>query len=129
MDDFSSLDIPFIQAMNEGTILLKYCTICRRFLHPDATICTQCLLEDLEWKEASGEGYLFSFGIMHQKFSEFADRVPYNIAVVQLAEGPQIFSTIANCVATDLKVGMKLCVRFEDAGDGWRLPQFHPTCA
>lgn len=127
MDDVNDLDIPFIQATNEGRLLLKCCTSCGNSLHSDASICTQCLSEDLKWKEASGDGCLFSFGIMHQMFPEFAERVPYNVAVVQLIEGPRVFSTVIDCNITDLKIGMKLRVCFENMVDGLRLPQFHPT--
>lgn len=118
---------PFFEAAAKGTLLIRSCTVCGAALGPAATFCSECLSEDLTWKEASGRGRLFTFGIMHQKFPGFENDVPYNIAVVQLEEGPRMNSNIVGCADSDLKIGMALKVTFQDAGNGTLIPRFEPA--
>jgi uncharacterized OB-fold protein len=118
---------PFFDAAARGELLLKSCGACGEILGPDARFCSECLSEDLSWRAASGEATLFTFGIMHQKFPGFEDDVPYNIAVVQLAEGPRMSTNIIDCPAERLRVGMALRVAFQDAGNGTLIPRFQPA--
>lgn len=54
----------------------------------------------------------------------FADRVPYNVVVVRLDEGPHL---VANVIDADPEVGMRVAVRFVHIDDGLTLPQFGPA--
>jgi uncharacterized OB-fold protein len=51
----------------------------------------------------------------------FADRVPYNVIVVQLEEGPHI---VSNLVGADPEVGLPVGVTFTRIDDELALPQF-----
>ena len=43
------------------------------------------------WEEASGEARVVSWVVFHTAFDEaFKERVPYNVAVVELKEGPRL---------------------------------------
>jgi uncharacterized OB-fold protein len=112
---------PFFAAAAAGTLLIRRCTGCDQHFGPEATLCPDCLTEQLEWVEASGRGTLFSFGVMHQPSPGF--EVPYNIAVVELEEGPRLYSSVVGCRNEDLAVGMPLEVEF----DAEHLPRFHPA--
>jgi uncharacterized OB-fold protein len=118
---------PFYESAARGVLLLRGCRACGAWLGPDARFCSECLSEDLDWKEASGRAVLFTFGIMHQQFPGFENDVPYNIAVVQLAEGPRMTSNVVGCSNDALAVGMPLKVVFEDAGNGTPIPRFTPA--
>jgi hypothetical protein len=59
---------------------------------------------------------------------DFASRVPYIVAVVELAEGPRMMTNLVNVEPSDIRVGMAVTVDFALAGqDGTSLvPVFRP---
>jgi uncharacterized OB-fold protein len=114
---------PFFEAAARGVLLIRSCRACGAAHGPDTKFCSECLAEDLDWQEASGKATLFTFGVMHQKAPGFEDQVPYAIAVVELIEGPRMFSSIVGCPTDELEVGMPLAVTFEPD----ELPRFRPA--
>ena len=118
---------PFFEGAQRGELMIQRCTACGAYLAPGSRACTECLSEALEWAPASGQATLFTFAIMHQRYHPgFADDLPYNIAVVELAEGPRLNTTIVGVANAELRVGMPLAVTFEEVGDGVALPKFKP---
>jgi uncharacterized OB-fold protein len=70
---------------------------------------------NVTWSKASGAATLHSFTVYHRQYHpDFP--VPYVVAMVELAEGPQLVSTITNAAAKDLRVGMPLIAVFEPSG-------------
>jgi uncharacterized OB-fold protein len=90
--------------------------------------CVACFSGDLEWAQAGGRGTLYSYVVMHQVYDPaFADEVPYNIAIVELEEGPRMMSNVIDCPNEELEIGMPLEVTFEQASDEVALPKFRPA--
>lgn len=54
----------------------------------------------------------------------FADRVPYNAVVVELAEGPFMVSNLVGVDHDAIAVGTPVEVTFVDLDDDLTLPQF-----
>jgi uncharacterized OB-fold protein len=101
---------------------------CDSFLHPGARFCTECLSEELDWQQASGAGTLHTFGVMHQRYGTGWDaEIPYNVAIVELAEGPRLTTNIVGCPNADLRVGMALEVAFEKVAEEVYLARFRPA--
>jgi len=64
--------------------------------------------------------------VMHYLYHPgFAKELPYNIAVVELAEGPRISARV-DAANEDLEVGMALTTEFEEAGEV-SVPVFKPA--
>lgn len=81
----------------------------------------------MKWVESSGRGKLFTWIIMHRKYHDgFAEDVPYNVALVELAEGPYYLTNIVECENDRLEQGMGLDVTFEDVTEEITLPKFRP---
>ena len=124
-DDISR---PFFEGAQRGELVIQRCAGCRAYLAPGSRACTECLSESLEWVPASGRATLFTFAIMHQRYHPgFFDEIPYNIAVVELEEGPRLNTNIVGVPNERLRVGMPLVVTFEEVGEGVVLPKFRPT--
>ena len=51
---------------------------------------------------------------------------PYNVAIVQLEEGPYLVTNILGCNAEELRIGMPLEVVFEDIDESISLAKFRP---
>jgi uncharacterized OB-fold protein len=71
---------------------------------------------------------LYSYVINHRPAPGFEAEAPYAIAVVQLAEGPRMMTSIVGVPTTPeaLELDMPLRVRFEKRGE-LVLPVFGPA--
>jgi len=120
--------LPFFDGARRGELMIQHCLACGAYLAPGSFVCSECLGDALEWTPASGRATLFSFAIMHQRYHPaFAAEVPYNIAVVELEEGPRLNTNIIGVPNEALRVGMPLTVTFEPASEAVTLPKFRPT--
>ncbi|GAA0988412.1 OB-fold domain-containing protein [Acrocarpospora macrocephala] len=115
---------PFWEGLAEGRLLLQRCSGCGHPRYPIALVCPRCLSKEHGWEAMSGRGTVFSSVVFHQVYHPaFADRVPYNVAMVELDEGPLIMT---NVVGTDqVTVGMPVQVIFT-AIEGAVIHQFVP---
>jgi uncharacterized OB-fold protein len=117
---------PFFDGAARGVLMLQRCRTCGRFAFPITEVCTNCLGTEIEWAESSGEGTLHTFGVMHHLYHPgFAQELPYNVAVVELAEGPRMSARV-DAPNDTLEVGMALKAAFEKAGDV-SVPVFVPA--
>ncbi len=118
----------FWEGCREGKLLLQYCDQCQRYQFYPRLYCMQCGSETLRWVEASGRGVIYSYTVIHQnKSPEFANDTPYNVAIVQLEEGPRMLSNIVDIALTDLRVDLPVIVVFDPVSDRISLPRFRPT--
>jgi uncharacterized OB-fold protein len=108
---------PFFDAAAKGTLLIKHCRACDRWLAPAAEVCDACFTTRLDWREASGRATLYSYVLNHQVLHPgFANEVPYDVLVVELEEGPRINGNYAGD-RSELRVDMALRVVFELVGE------------
>jgi uncharacterized OB-fold protein len=118
---------PFFAGAAAGRLMLMRCTACGAFRYPSRDRCDTCWSTESEWTPASGQATLHSWVIFHQVYHPaFAADVPYNVAVVELAEGPRITTNIVGVANDALHAGMPLEVVFETVADGVALPKFAP---
>lgn len=118
---------PYWESAKAHALKLPRCSSCGHFRHPPADHCSSCLSDEAEWREVSGRGTLYSFTIVHQRYDpSFADSLPYNIAVVELEEGPRLVSNVVDVDNQSLRVGMPLTITYDDITDEFTLPKFRP---
>jgi uncharacterized OB-fold protein len=87
----------------------------------------QCGSDKVRWVEASGRGVIYSYTIIHQnKAPEFSHDIPYNVAVVQLEEGPRMMCNIVDIPLNELLVDLPVTVVFDAVSDSISLPRFKP---
>lgn len=121
---------PFFAGAREQRLMIQRCSACGTVMWPVKTHCINCLGADLTWVQASGQGTLYSFVLMHQVYHPgFASEVPYNLAEVDLAEGLRIISNIVGCPNDQLRIGMPLEATFEAITAEITLPKFKPAGA
>lgn len=116
---------PYWDGAREGRLMLPHCGACgHRFFMPRYQ-CPKCWSNDLKWAQASGRGTVHSFSIVRRAaLPAFADRVPYVLALIDLAEGPRMMSHILGENALQAQIGDAVEVCFEACADGAQLPQF-----
>ena len=118
---------PFFAAGEEGRLLLATCAACGEVRLPTSPTCPTCLGEGFEWNEVSGRGMVYTFAIMHQRYHPaWEPDLPYNIAVVELDEGPRMPANIIGVANDEIIVGMPVEVAWEREGDA-PVPRFRPV--
>jgi|SRR5215213_4656033 len=88
------------RSLEEGRLRYQRCSACENRWLPPRTECPRCWSAEWIWEEASGEGRVVSWVVFHAAFHEsFKGRVPYNVAVVELAEGPRLITNLTEPLA------------------------------
>lgn len=66
-----------------------------------------------------------TFSIIHRAPTpDFGANTPYVIAMIDLDEGPRMFTNIIGKNALQVGIGDRVAVIFEERSDGFKLPQF-----
>jgi uncharacterized OB-fold protein len=106
---------PYWQAAKRHEFVAQQCRACGYIHLPPGPVCTNCLSADQDWLRLSGKGTIYSYGIYYQLWhSGFTEDIPYNVALIQLVEGPQIISQVVGGKNEELDCGLEVEVTFED---------------
>jgi uncharacterized OB-fold protein len=117
----------FWDGAQDHQVLLQRCRSCGYMWHPPGPRCPRCRLVEWEWRPATGKGSVYTYTVLrYAAHSAFAESVPYNVALVELVEGPRILSTIRRCPLSGLRVALAVDLAFEEAVDGFVFPVFVP---
>lgn len=113
------------KACKKHELLLQKCSGCGALRFPPRPMCSKCQSTKMGWIKASGKGKVYTYTIVVQPTHPyFATKVPYDIVLVELAEGPRILGNMVNCPHSEIKVGMPVKVVFEDVSQDIALPMF-----
>src|SRR5262245_40238698 len=89
---------PYWQAAKRHEFVAQQCRACGYTHLPPGPVCTNCLSAEQDWVRLSGKGTIYSYGIYYQLWHPgFKAEIPYNVALVHLAEGPHIISQVVGC--------------------------------
>jgi uncharacterized OB-fold protein len=113
---------PYWDGAAQGKLVIKTCVSCGRMHFPPRYLCPYCWSNQLEWREHSGEGHVYSFTIV-RRAAVPGFETPYVLAMVDLTNGPRLMSNIVGTGALDVGIGDDVRVIFE-ARDGTILPLF-----
>jgi uncharacterized OB-fold protein len=109
--DVNDLSRPYWDALREGHLLIQRCDCGHAWL-PARRNCPSCLSPDVRWERASGRGRLGSWVVYHTAYhAAFEGRVPYNVSLVGLHEGPRLLTNIVDAndaLAGDAPVELKV---------------------
>lgn len=118
---------PFWEAAHKGELRMQQCQDCGHFRFPPAVVCARCLSERHEWIKLSGRGIVFSWIVVHQsQHPAFNSDTPYNVAIVELEEGPRLHTRIVGCANDEIRIGMPVEVVFDRVNDEVSLVNFTP---
>ena len=121
---------PYWAAAREGRLELQRCSRCKHWRFPPSVVCPKCLALEHEWAPVSGRATIYSFIVVHRpQHPGFAKDAPYNVALVELEEGPRMHTNVVECANEALRIGMPVEVVFEKVDDEITLPKFRPRRA
>lgn len=111
-------------AIGQGRLTFQRCAACGEAWLPPRSECPRCWAAEWRWEEAGGAGRVVSWVVYHVAFHEgFRDRLPYNVAVVELAEGPRLVTNIIDLPPAEDVIGRAVALIFQE-DRGRALPRF-----
>lgn len=98
--DVPAVEQPYWDKIAVGRLTFQRCQACGHAWLPPREQCPQCLGAEYVWQDAAGGGVIVSWVVYRTAYHPtLADRLPYNVAIIRLDEGPQL---ISNLVTDDL---------------------------
>ena len=88
--------------------MIQQCRNCSGFIYFPRALCTHCGSPDLEMKEASGRGTVYSTTVVRRKPERGGD---YNVVLIDLEEGPRMMSRVEGIAPDDVRIGMEVTAR------------------
>ncbi|MFQ5472166.1 MAG: Zn-ribbon domain-containing OB-fold protein [Dehalococcoidia bacterium] len=122
----------FWEGCRNHELLLPFCRGCQNYFFYPRSFCPKCFSWDVEWRKASGRGKIYTFAIQYRAWHPgWADDVPYVNAMVDLEEGPRIYTNIVGVDPDpgNIQCDMPVEVVFEDVTAEITLPKFRPADA
>jgi uncharacterized protein len=119
--------MPLWEATRQKKLVIQYCKTAKKYQHfPRPVSIFTGRRRDLEWREVSGKGTVFSFTIAHRGPLAFQGAEPYAIASVTLDVGVNVIAGVVNCAAEELKIGMKVKPYWHPLENGEHLLLWQP---
>jgi uncharacterized OB-fold protein len=111
----------FWEGVRNDELRVARCVVCGSCsLREEA--CLGCGSYERAWVRATGQGRVKSFVVFHRGYHGYwATQVPYNVAVITLAEGPELLTNVIDCDPENLAVALPVEITFIDRG-GHRAP-------
>jgi|SRR5580704_6052378 uncharacterized OB-fold protein len=118
-------DKPFWEAARRHELVLPQCLDCGNTWFPPYRSCPKCWSFNREFVVASGKGRVWGFvEMMYPFFESFENDLPYNVVLVELEEGPRVFSNIVDIDMSEIAIGMSVEVVFDDVTGDVSIPKF-----
>lgn len=120
----------FWQGCKNNELWIPYCRDCGTFYWYPRDFCPHCFSWDTEWRKASGRGKIYTYAIHYRAFHPgWTDEVPYITAMVDLDEGPRLYTNIVGVEADpkSVRCDMPVEVLFEPISEDISLPKFRPA--
>ena len=113
----------------EGNVVhelrVQRCDDCGTMRFPASRWCAHCLSENTSWQKVSGKGKVWSWCVFHRAyFKGFESDVPYAVALIELDEGPKMYSNLVGIPREQIKIGMRVRAVFDKVTDDVTLVKF-----
>jgi len=118
---------PFWDAAKNGKLVIQYCKDSGKPQFFPRPVSMANGKRNLEWREVSGRGKVYSFTNTFSAWPGHEDRVPYLVALVELEEGVRILANLFNVKAEDVKIDMPVKLYWEKLSEDINYPAFQPA--
>lgn len=123
LPEVTPLTQPYWDGLAQGELRHQRCAGCGHAWLPAREECPHCLSAEVAWEPAGGGGRIISWVVYHTAVHpSFADRLPYNVAVVELDEGPRLITNI-NAPEDQLAIERAVVLSIEQES-GVSVPRF-----
>ena len=118
---------PYWDGTREKKLVLQYCRVTGKYQHyPRPVSIYTGRRRDIEWREVSGKGEIYSFCIAYRGLPAFRGQEPYAVVSVTLDEGVNMIANMMHCTRKELRIGMRVRPCWLPLEDGTNLVMFEP---
>ena len=96
------------QYLATGEFRIQHCRGCGRHVFYPRLACNHCGSVALEWVPASGRGVVYALSIVNRSAEKGG---PYNVVLVDLAEGPRLMSRVDGVPNDAVRIGQAVQAR------------------
>ncbi len=104
-------DAVFAAFLADGRFMLQQCDECKKHVFYPRVLCPHCGSPKLSWQPASGQGTVYSTTVVRRKPEQGGD---YNVALVDLHEGPRMMSRVDGISPHEVAIGMAVRAQIVD---------------
>lgn len=115
---------PYWEALEQGRLTFQTCEECNHSWLPAREACPACLSAASRRVDAKGNGRIVSWVVYHSAYADhLKTKVPYNVAIVELEEGPRLLTSVIDCDHADLAIDARVSLKIVNE-NGVALPFF-----
>lgn len=115
------------EAAANGDLLVRECLECGLVYHYPRSLCPDCFGENVEWREASGRGEVYSYSVARTMSGWPEDDLPLVLAYVELDEGPRLMTNV-DADPSAVEIGTRVEARFVETDESdVAVPVFVPV--
>jgi uncharacterized OB-fold protein len=121
-EHFSSLKL--------GKLVVQKCKKCGAYQFYPRPVCVKCGSLELEYKETSGKGRIYSYTIIHRVLANspaFSKNAPYIIASIEMEEGFRLYGRIKHATPEEVKIGQSVVFESLTLDNSLVVPAFKLT--
>lgn len=87
----------------QGIFEIQRCAACSKHVFYPRVLCPHCGAGQLDWTTPSGRGTVYSTTVVRRKEADGGD---YNVALIDLDEGPRMMSRVVTIAPGAVRIGM-----------------------
>lgn len=115
---------PFWEMARQHRLGYQVCVRCGGLVFYPRQHCTHCTSTELEWRQSSGRGIIYTYTVMRQHgHPAFAAMLPYVLAFVDIEEGFRLLTQIVDADPAEIRIGQRVQVQWLEQGSVM-LPAF-----
>lgn len=104
----------FRQKLAAGQFEIQKCGACGKHFFYPRVLCPHCGSPKFTWVVPSGRATVYSTTVVRRKPDQGGD---YNVAIVELDEGPRLMSRVEGASPEDVRIGQKVEAKISGAGE------------
>ncbi|WP_096671785.1 Zn-ribbon domain-containing OB-fold protein [Polaromonas sp. AET17H-212] len=101
--------------LESGDFRIQCCDDCGKYIFYPRITCTHCGSTQLQWVPAVGRGTVYAVSVVNRQEEKGG---PYNVVLVDLAEGPRMMARVDGVSNDQIKIGMSVKTRIESSDKG-----------
>jgi uncharacterized OB-fold protein len=102
----------FQEHLRSGKFCYQFSTRADRGFFPPRVVCPFTGSTELQWREASGLGTVYSTTVVHPR-----EGTPYSVVLVDCDEGFRIMSTVVDVDPDEVTIGLRVSVRINEGSE------------
>ncbi len=120
--------MPFWDSLRDRKAAVQRCDNCGTFRFIPKERCPKCLSSSSTWTAIAGTGEIYTYTVVHRgPTPAYQEEAPYIISHVTMTEGFRMASNLRRVGPDDVRIGMPVELRYEEATPDWTLFYFEPS--